>query len=533
LNALPQKNWKSCPPRVQSATAFRAVGYSPSAAACDIIDNSITALATKVWLVSRINPEPSSSFFAIADNGIGMNDEHLEKAMAVGSRDDEQVMVAGDLGRFGMGLKAASWSQGKKLTVWSKANNVASVRQWDLDAIGSDAEWRLYLAPTQSADAESLEYLVKATGLGDCASGTIVMWSGLDKMLEWATADSETNVAPEDVMARKVTEILNGVGRVFHRFISGTTHSKSKIEIVQIRSDGAEWPIKAWDPFLQSPGNQSSFTQVMPRTYLMKGTQNEVLVSPFVLPHRNHLTSQQWMDLGADEGMMTLQGFYVYREDRLISYGSWLGLGYVPDVHYKLARIALDLTNGSDVAWKINVAKSTVEIPESVRERVKRIAMETRTAAANVLSPVRRVVNLPGKEKPPEVPVWKALRIVKNDRNFQSFRLNRKHPMLSELTGQVEFGESALKLIETSVPYQEIQILGSDRNAPELVNVSSSEQAKVLLRTEALRQAGATGKSPCEFFQDILDRGIMPYASGEYETVLGALMEEYNCENAT
>ena len=296
-----------------------------------------------------------------------------------------------------------------------------------------------------------------------------------------------------------------------------------------MRSDGSEWPVKAWDPFLQSSENQSSFTQVMPRTFLMKGTPNEVLISPFVLPHRNHLTGQQWMDLGADEGMMTLQGFYVYREDRLISYGNWLGLGYVPDVHYKLARIALDLSNTSDVAWKINVAKSNVEIPESVRERIKKIAIETRSAAASVLSPIRRVVKVPGKSKPPEVPVWKAIREVKEDRTFQSFRINRKHPMVSELTSQSEAGESVLKLIETSVPYQEIQILGSDRNAPELVNVSSSEQASLLLRAEALRQAASSGTSPCAFFREVLEKGIMPYASGEYAFVLGALMDEYEC----
>jgi hypothetical protein len=228
--------------------------------------------------------------------------------------------------------------------------------------------------------------------------------------------------------------------------------------------------------------------------------------------------------------MMTLQGFYVYREDRLISYGNWLDLDYVPDVHYKLARIALDLPNTSDVAWKINIAKSAVEIPASVRERIKNIAMETRTTAARVLSPVRKVVSMPGKSKPPVVPVWAAVREVKEDRAFLSFRLNRKHPMFKDLIKDSEIGAAALSLIETSLPYQEIQMLGSDRHAPDLVNVTSHNQAAAQLRGEAERRLAMSGTNPCDFFREILEEGVMPYASGEFEVALGLLIEEFKCE---
>ena len=523
-------NWTSTPPRVASIKSLRAVGYSPSAAACDIIDNSITAKANKVWLTSRVFPDQSSSFFAIADDGLGMNEAQLSQAMAAGSRDEVSGIQPGDLGRFGMGLKVASWSQGKRLTVWSKENGVSAVRQWDLDAIGHGSEWRLYHSPTRTADAENLDYLIQATGLADVSSGTIVMWSELDRMLEWDSTEDEDTVSAHDVMARKVSEIISSVGRVFHRFISGDTRLGSKVEVLHLRSDGSAWPIAPWDPFMQSRVNQSSFTQVLPSTVLMKGTPNEVLVSPFVLPHRDRLTGQQWMQLGAEQGMMTLQGFYVYREDRLISYGTWLDLDYVPDVHYKLARIALDLPNTSDAAWKINIAKSTVEIPEAVRERIRRIAIETRAAAAHVLSPARKVLTLPGKAKPPELPVWKAVREVKADRTFLTYRLNRKHPMLAELTEQSEVGKAAIKLIETSLPYQEIQMLGSDRMAPDLVNVLSHEEARAQLSTEAARRSKAHGESHCDFYEGILKQGIMPYASSEFETALGELMDEANCK---
>ena len=524
------QNWTSTPPRVASIRSLRAVGYSPSAAACDIIDNSISAGASTVWLASQVNRDRSSSYFAIVDNGCGMSEEELSRAMAAGSRDEDAEMRAGDLGRFGMGLKVASWSQGKRLTVWSKSGGLASVRQWDLDAIGNGSEWRLYHEPTRKADAETLHGLILATGLAEAQSGTIVMWSELDRMLEWTSSSELGSSSPDEMMARKVSEISTSVSRVFHRYISGTTFSKRKLEILHLRSDGSVWPIRAWDPLLQSPENQSSFTQIMPRTILMKGTESEVTISPIVLPHRDHLTGQQWIDLGSNQGMMTLQGFYVYREDRLISYGNWLDLDYVPDVHYKLARIALDLPNTSDVAWKINIAKSAVEIPASVRERIKNIAMETRTTAARVLSPVRKVVSMPGKSKPPVIPVWAAVREVKEDRAFLSFRLNRKHPMFKDLIQGSEIGAAALSLIETSLPYQEIQMLGSDRHAPDLVNVTSHNQAAAQLRGEAERRLAMNGTSPCDFFREILEEGVMPYASGEFEVALGLLIEEFKCQ---
>jgi hypothetical protein len=212
----------------------------------------------------------------------------------------------------------------------------------------------------------------------------------------------------------------------------------------------------------------------------------------------------------------------------LITYGSWLGLDYVPDVHYKLARIALDLTNASDAAWNVNFLKSTVEIPDSIRERLRLIAQETRAEAANVLSPHRKIARRPGQAKPPAMPVWTVEESVRDDRRYRSFRLNRKHPTLRELLNDSPSANTALKMIETSVPYQQIQLLGGGHLAPELVNVTTNAVAADLLREELVRRE-AKGQAPCEFFREILDDGLEPYALTEFEAALGALMEEHEC----
>lgn len=522
------QTWSSAPPNVELMSSLRSAGYSPGAAACDIVDNSITANATRIWLIHAIAQDQTASYFAIADNGSGMTEQFLSAAMVAGSRDSSKPLGPGELGRFGLGLKVASLSQGRKLTVWSKRDGKSAVRQWDLDNIGSGTEWKLHHRPTRVVEEQIVASLIEKTGLDALDSGTIVIWSDLDIMLESATDHPGEQGVAATLMARKVDEIKTTLSRVFHRFISGTVKSKKPVEMVQLRSDGSTWPLKAWDPFLELPDDYSPFTSVKPKTILAKGEPGEVVVKPFVLPHRDHLTGQQWKDLGADEGMMTLQGFYVYREERLIIYGSWLGLDYIPDVHYKLARIALDLTNASDAAWNVNFLKSTVEIPESIRERLRLIAQETRAEAANVLSPHRKVARRPGQAKPPVMPVWTVEESVRDDRRFRSFRLNRKHPTLRELLSETPIANAVLKMIETSVPYQQIQLLGGGHLAPELVNVSTNSIAADLLREEVVRREGK-GQAPCDFFREILDSGLEPYALAEFETALGALMDEYEC----
>ena len=522
------KDWTSAPPRGYLLQSLRSAGYSPGAAACDIVDNAITAQATKIWLAHEIADDQSASFFAIADNGSGMTESVLAAAMDLGSRDSSKPLSAGELGRFGLGMKIASLSQGRKLTVWSKRDGASTLRQWDLDDLGEAAEWKLHHRPTRAVEERIVANLTEKTGLDKLSSGTIVIWSDLDRMLEWATDHVGEQGVAATVMARKVDEIKTSLSRVFHRFISGTVRSRVSVEMIQLRSDGSLWALKAWDPFLELPDNQSPFTSVKPKTILAKGEPGEVVVQPYVLPHRDHLTGQQWKDLGADEGMMTLQGFYVYREERLITYGNWLGLNYVPDVHYKLARVALDLTNASDAAWNVNFLKSTVEIPESIRERLRLIAQETRAEAANVLSPHRKVARRPGQAKPPAMPVWTVEESVRDDRRFRSFRLNRKHPTLRDLLSETPTANMALKMIETSIPYQQIQLLGGGHLAPELVNVSTNSVAADLLREEVVRRE-AKGQAPCDFFREILNDGLEPYALTEFEAALGALMDEYEC----
>ena len=95
----------------------RSIGYSVEAAIADVIDNSIAAFATNV----EVNFFPSSDpYICILDNGNGMTISELENAMQYGSKNPLDTRSENDLGRYGLGLKTASLSQCRKLTVISK-----------------------------------------------------------------------------------------------------------------------------------------------------------------------------------------------------------------------------------------------------------------------------------------------------------------------------------------------------------------------------------------------------------------------------
>lgn len=113
--------------------SMRAMGYSFESAVADIIDNSISAESRQVVL--RFAIDPSNLFVAICDDGHGMTSNELFDAMKYGSEQKRDGRSDTDLGRFGLGLKAASLSQCRKLTVASKKNGCVSAYIWDLDVV--------------------------------------------------------------------------------------------------------------------------------------------------------------------------------------------------------------------------------------------------------------------------------------------------------------------------------------------------------------------------------------------------------------
>jgi hypothetical protein len=186
--------------------ALRGLGYSTAAALADIIDNSVAARANSVnvnfsWREGRAS-------IAVIDNGNGMDDGELEQAMRLGQLNPLTDRSPEDLGRFGLGLKTASFSQCRRLTVASRKNGKTSCLRWDLDVLAnSDGDgWLLLEGPAE----ESVDLLQP---LNSADHGTIVLWEQMDRIVTAGFRE------------QNFLDLIDGVERhlamVFHRFVQG------------------------------------------------------------------------------------------------------------------------------------------------------------------------------------------------------------------------------------------------------------------------------------------------------------------------
>lgn len=208
----------------------RAIGYTIESAIADIIDNSISAMASSIDIFFY---PIEDSYIAILDNGYGMNASELESAMRYGSQNPNDKRVATDLGRFGLGLKTASTSQCRTLTVASKKNGIIEVRRWDIDHIINTKDWSLIILETE----EEIDTIPHIENLCELNNGTLVVWQNLDRL-----KNGELNF--DRSMCRKMDDVRSHLSLVFHRYLAGEAGLKK----LQIKINGAE--IDYIDPFL-------------------------------------------------------------------------------------------------------------------------------------------------------------------------------------------------------------------------------------------------------------------------------------------
>ena len=196
-------------------TSMRAMGYSFESAIADIIDNSISANAKNVQLYFPI--DPADCYVAVCDDGDGMNPLELFDAMKYGSEQKRNGRSESDLGRFGLGLKAASLSQCRKLTVASKKNGIVSAYTWDLDVIEEKKDW--FVIECSEEEIKSIRFI---SWLDKLESGTVVVWEDFD-FIEKASGSvyAELNKYQEST-----SEYLS---LIFHRFLNRPLQSRINI----------------------------------------------------------------------------------------------------------------------------------------------------------------------------------------------------------------------------------------------------------------------------------------------------------------
>lgn len=434
------------PPAKSLITGIRAIGYSFPMAVADIIDNSITAEATTIDLIS--DPLAEIPFFAICDNGYGMNRNELINAMIFGSNREGKVDCEQELGRFGLGLKSASLSQCRKFYVISKKIRRINAMSYDLDRIETTNKWDL-----ECLNDEEIYSLPCVEWLENLESGTVVVWTNFDK-LEGAASDFEDSFRAVVAATKKHVEF------VFHRFYKN-------IDILFNHKKMEER-----DPFLTS----SVGRQQTGRTTTIYVDGEKITITPYSLPYANSLTSDEKKLLGNPKSIYDDQGFYIYRNKRLIYWGSWMYMGYKCELN-KLARVQVDIPSSLDSLWMLDVKKSYAKIPDKIKEEV-RIAVEDSIVKS------KKVVRFPGmKEQAEKVKVWD--RIKNNHDGTVKYAINRNNPAIialdsllgttekkifDEILNQIECYLPKFSLINDSADAIMITNTGDDREETDLMS---------------------------------------------------------------
>jgi hypothetical protein len=343
-------------------TSLRDIGYDLPSAVADLVDNSIDADATVVTV--EVSQKAGRSFIRIADDGRGMTDCVVDEAMRYGSR---RSYGSGELGRFGLGLKTASLSQCRRLTIATKTtvHGRIRIRRWDLDHVRERDAWEL----ERLVPSECPKYLTNP--LCD-STGTVVLWEKLDRILAYSRPEGQRAMEALEAMSASIAEHLS---MVFHRFLSGETFDRRRLAIL---FNGE--PLEPWDPYSRSEPE----TRQLPEQRLIitnSAQEHVVRVRPFVLPSQVQFSSvEEHAEAAGPKKWNRQQGFYIYRGDRLIQSGGWNRLRTM-DEHSKLARIALDVPAELEDTFQINVAKMRVVLPDDLRPQLRALAAGVVTSA--------------------------------------------------------------------------------------------------------------------------------------------------------
>ena len=419
-----------------------ALGYTLESAIADLVDNSIDADAHAVNI--NFHWSGPNSYITVADDGHGMTEAELQTAMAIAARGPRTYRSAAELGRFGMGLKTASFSQASRLSVWTRPleSEQPTVRVWDLEHVVNAGEWQLL---HQADDAGEKILAHESTHLS--GPGTVVLWQRLSKLVdELAELDDEDS---HRQFLEAVARVEAHLAMTFGRFLPGGRHTGARP--LQIRINGAE--VKAWDPFLQWHG--STLTRPIER---LQVEGQAVTLQPFVLPPKRRLTNEEYQLAAGPHGWLEQQGFYVYRNNRLIVAGDWLGLpGFRNDEKHILARIAIEIPSTLDHAWSVDVKKATAHPPITLRGSLRRTAKATRAEAQRVLSSIGKTV---AHEKADDLSfVWRP------ERNGGDLRLriNWDHPLVKQALQASPDARptvrALLRFMEETVPLPALRIL--------------------------------------------------------------------------
>ncbi len=405
-------------------------GYSLETALADLIDNSISANATKIEILINTDEEPFTLF--LADNGQGMDEETLKLSMQFPSTSPDGEREHIDLGRFGLGMKTASFSQTRKFTVLSRKEGTERYygRTWDLTLL-KEHGWKLWVNSDVEIETILNEYKKQSSEKFESFEGynpnTIIVWNGLYKFQDYLEESNR-----QYALQTEIEETLRGhLSLVFHRFM------EDKNTPLQIRVNNKQ--LKPFNPF---PISEHDFRSVEFKQ--RRFGDDSIKLEGFVLPSRSIDETKENINTiwtTKYRSLTDMEGIYLYRANRIILFGGWNGL--IRKVQkLQLARLRVDIGNSVDHLLHLNVAKSQVIIPHDLKEAFEKYINDLKEEAT------KEFYNRGIKKYPIKKENHYSLFERKASNKGTRLELNSNFPLLEGITDELSAkGQSKLKIL--------------------------------------------------------------------------------------
>lgn len=454
------------PPASSLIESIRSIGYSFDSAIADIVDNSISAGASKVGINLNYQDEKTVSV-TIVDDGSGMTPSGLRLAMSLGGRGPGEKREADDLGRFGLGLKTASFSQAKRLTVISRAspNDDFYGIEWDLSIVIASNKWEARELNHSDCCKELSNF-----SLNGFSVGTAIIWSDCDRLLNGSEQKDEL----ANHLNRLFDELKKKLSLIFHKYID-----KSNFNIKV-----NDFTLKAMDPFA-TKGRDGYATSQLLFSETRSVENSEISITGYLLPHISRMGgATREREISIDAEHTGSQGLYLYRNNRLIAYGGWQQIVRKTEAN-KLARLEISFGNDADHLWQLDIKKSTATLPIAIRSRLRDLIRGISNRSNEVF--VRRVQM---KKSNPNS-VWE--RIYDKETKSITYQIDREHPIVEKLLesfdGKEELIDDLLIFIENTFPVDLISndVVAGDGNIPRSPQETESQISEL---AEIVSQAG-------------------------------------------
>lgn len=489
------------PPRANYLMgSMRFMGYSFCDAVADVIDNSISAGAKNIRVLFPKTPD-ENPFVGILDDGHGMSDKELLSAMCYGSQSNEKVRAENDLGRFGLGMKSASLSQCKKMTVVSRKKNKTNAFRWDYDEVSKNSNGGKWYVLKLSED--EISELPCYEEFSDIECGTLVVWEDFDVIRK---ANGGQVFQP---LTKHRDELLDHLALIYHRFM--------KEDKIKFFVNYAE--ITPLDPFLESRSTLSHSTIKQPLKD-SNGNGHYIYITPYKLPFVSSMTSVEQKLIGGAENMNKMQGYYIYRGKRLIKYGTWFGLARHEVSKY--GRVKVDIPNSMDDIWKVDVMKKSATIPPELAKLLEKTIADLIDKSTKQTEFRGRKVT---KEKEKQIYVWDRLEARKG---FYSYSINRDNYFIQAVLQGLPDDQKAkvemmLKEIERNIPIHQMHL---DHDVNKIDPESEKEDISELLEQAimAVEWQHVMGKD----YQDAVNSILTAEQFRDSEELKNRLNKKYN-----